>query len=136
MAAPEPAQQQPAENPGGEGGQQGNSGVHRNADHDLDRDGPRKANAGLSSATAAIIDNCAHVRRRNELLLADTDLGDSAEAVSEPPLCRITGEELQRCPVRSRPARLPTEVAFPGDAKECAVGPSRSRQRRRKRAWG
>ena len=38
---------------------------------------PKNANAGLSITIAAIIDNCAHMRRLKALLLADTGLGFS-----------------------------------------------------------
>src|SRR6266404_5078918 len=61
---------------------------------------PNNASAGLSSATATIMDNCAYSRRLKAFLLANTDLGCSAEAVSEPPLGFITGAELKGRSVR------------------------------------
>jgi hypothetical protein len=68
----------------------------------------KNTNAGLSSATAAIMESCVHVRRLSGFLLADFDLGFSAEAVSEPPLCCVTGAALKRrsAPGLWRQARL------------------------------
>jgi hypothetical protein len=41
------------------------------------------------------MESCVHVRRLSGFLLADFDLGFSAEAVSEPPLCCVTGAALK-----------------------------------------